>query len=136
MYKILHRKSQIKTLDPTARNGGFFMPVFFDIMSIIVYIIDMYKILQTETYTKWFKKLKDERAKFSIGQRIIRMKSGNFGDSKNVGEKVFELRIDIGKGYRVYFTNNGNEIVILLVGGNKSTQEKDIKKAKELAKGY
>lgn len=123
-------------LDQTARNGGFFMPVFFDIMSIIVYIIDMYKILQTETYTKWFKKLKDERAKFSIGQRIIRMKSGNFGDSKNVGEKVFELRIDIGKGYRVYFTNNGNEIVILLVGGNKSTQEKDIKKAKELAKGY
>lgn len=96
----------------------------------------MYRILQTESYTKWFKKLRDERAKFAIGQRIIRMKSGNFGDSKNVGEKVFELRIDIGKGYRVYFTNNGNEIVILLVGGNKSTQEKDIKKAKELAKGY
>ena len=62
------------------------------------------------------------------------MKVGNFGDSKTVGEGVFELRIDVGKGYRIYFVNNGKEVVILLVGGDKSTQEDDIKTAKRMAK--
>lgn len=95
----------------------------------------MYKILQTETYKRWFKKLRDERAKFAIGQRIARMTVGNFGDSKSVGGGVFELRIDVGKGYRVYFTNNGKRIVILLAGGDKSTQDADIKTAKEADRG-
>ena len=103
-------------------------------MSIIVYIKVMYEIFKTENYLKWFKKLRDKTAKYAITLRIERLKNGNFGDSKNVGEKVFELRIDIGKGYRVYFTNKDKEIIILLVGGNKSTQETDIQKAKELAK--
>ena len=96
----------------------------------------MYKILQTETYKKWFKKLKDQTAKFAIGQRIERMKVGNFGDSKTVGEGVFELRIDVGQGYRVYFTNDGKEIIILLVGGNKTSQDSDIKAAKKMAKEF
>ena len=94
----------------------------------------MYKVLQTETYKKWFKKLRDNIAKQNIILRIERMKNGNFGDSKAVGDGVFELKIDIGKGYRVYFTNNGKEIVILLVGGDKSTQDEDIKAAKKMAK--
>ena len=64
------------------------------------------------------------------------MTVGNFGDSKSVGDGVFELRIDVGKGYRVYFTNNGKEIVILLVGGEKTTQDEDIKEAKKMAKEY
>lgn len=68
--------------------------------------------------------------------RIERMKNGNFGDSKTLGEGVFELRVDVGKGYRVYFKNNGKEIVILLVGGDKSSQDKDIKTAKKMAKEY
>ena len=85
----------------------------------------MYKILQTETYKKWFKKLKDQTAKFAIGQRLERMKVGNFGDSKTVGE-----------GYRVYFTNDGKEIIILLVGGNKTSQDSDIKTAKKMAKEF
>ena len=96
----------------------------------------MYKILQTETYKKWFKKLKDQTAKFAIGQRLERMKVGNFGDSKTVGEGVFELRIDVGQGYRVYFTNDGKEIIILLVGGNKTSQDSDIKTAKKMAKEF
>ena len=62
------------------------------------------------------------------------MTDGNFGDSKTVGGGVFEMRIDVGKGYRVYFTNNGKQIVILLVGGDKSTQDEDIKTAKKMAK--
>lgn len=103
-------------------------------MFIIVYIIGMYQIFKTENYLKWFKKLRDNTAKYAIILRIERLKNGNLGDSKSVGEKVFELRIDTGKGYRVYFTNKDKEIIILLVGGNKSTQETDIQKAKELAK--
>ena len=105
----------------------------FDNVFIIVYIKVMYEIFKTENYLKWFKKLRDKTAKYVITLRIERLKNGNFGDSKNVGEKVFELRIDIGKGYRVYFTNKEKEVILLLIGGNKSTQEKDIKKAKELA---
>ncbi len=61
------------------------------------------------------------------------MKEGNFGDSKSVGSGVFELRVDVGKGYRVYFTNKNNRVVILLVDGDKSTQEEDIKTAKKMA---
>ena len=96
----------------------------------------MYKVLQTETYKKWFKKLRDNVAKQSITWRIERMKNGNFGDSKTVGGGVFELRIDVGKDYRVYFKNNGKEIIILLVGGDKSTQEADIKAAKKMAEDF
>ena len=66
-------------------------------------------------------------AKFAIGQRIERMKNGNFGDSKSVGDGVFELRVDVGKV-------DGKEVVILLVGGDKSTQDSDIKLAKKIAK--
>ncbi|MBO6176576.1 MAG: type II toxin-antitoxin system RelE/ParE family toxin [Treponema sp.] len=96
----------------------------------------MYKVLQTETYKKWFKKLRDNVAKYALGHRIERLKAGNFGDSKTVGDGVFELRIDVGKGYRVYFMNKDKEIIILLVGGDKSTQDEDIKAAKKMAKEY
>lgn len=94
----------------------------------------MIKILQTEEFSKWLKKLKDNLAKVAILRRIERLKQGNFGNSKSLGDYVFELRIDIGPGYRVYFKNKDSEIIILLLGGNKSTQEKDIATAKEIAK--
>lgn len=93
-----------------------------------------YEVRQTAVFSKWLKRLKDAVAKLAITRRIARLESGNFGDSKSVGGGVFELRIDVGKGYRVYFTNKGGKIVILLVGGDKSTQEKDIGTAKEMAK--
>ena len=96
----------------------------------------MYRVLQTETYKKWLEKLRDNVAKQNILWRIERMRNGNFGDSKSVGDGVFELRINVGKGYRVYFTNDRKEIVILLIGGDKSTQENDIKKAKKMAKDF
>ena len=93
-----------------------------------------YEVRQTEEFSKWLKKLKDAVAKVAIARRIDRMKEGNFGDSKSVGSGVFELRVDVGKGYRVYFTNKNNKIVILLVGGDKSTQDEDIKIAKKMVK--
>ena len=94
----------------------------------------MNDIRQTNQFSKWLRKLADQRAKARIAERIDRLRNGNFGDAKSVGEKVSELRIDYGPGYRVYFTRSGATIVILLCGGDKSSQAKDIAKAKKLVK--
>lgn len=94
----------------------------------------MIEIRQTEQYAKWFKSLKDHNARMRINIRIRRLSLGNPGDVKPVGESVSELRIDYGPGYRVYFLSKGNELILLLIGGDKSSQQKDIVKAKELAK--
>jgi putative addiction module killer protein len=92
----------------------------------------VYIIKQTEIFSKWLHKLKDLQGKVSIIRRVERIKSGNFGDSKSVGNEIFELRITTGPGYRVYYTKKGDEIIILLIGGDKSTQSKDIAKAKHI----
>lgn len=94
----------------------------------------MIEIRQTEHYAKWFKSLKDHNARMRINIRIRRLWLGNPGDIKPVGEGISELRIDYGPGYRVYFLPKGNELILLLIGGDKSTQRKDIAKAKALAK--
>ncbi len=75
--------------------------------------------------------MRDARAKGRILARLLRLENGNFGDHKAVGEGVFELRIDCGPGYRVYFGLDGSEIVVLLGGGDKGSQEADIRAAKE-----
>lgn len=93
-----------------------------------------YKIFQTERFSSWLRKLKDMKGKVSILRRIDRLKVGNFGDFKSLSENIYELRIQSGPAYRIYYTLKEGEIIILLVGGDKSTQSKDIKKAKELAK--
>lgn len=94
----------------------------------------MMEIRQTETYSKWFKSLRDRQARARINVRIRRLSLGNPGDVKPVGEGVSELRIDYGPGYRVYFAEQGHTVVILLAGGNKQTQERDIKTALDLAR--
>jgi len=94
----------------------------------------MIEILETDIYAKRFFRLKDERAKARINARIYRLSMGNPGDVKPVGEGVSELRIDCGPGYRVYFIKRGNILVILLCGGDKSTQSSDIAAAKTLAR--
>ena len=96
----------------------------------------MYKIKETAYFSKWLQKLKDIQGKVSILRRINRVKEGNFGDYKSLGANIHELRIMVGAGYRVYYTQRGDEIIILLLGGDKSTQSKDIVKAKKLAKEY
>ncbi len=96
----------------------------------------MYLIKQTEVFRKWLHKLKDVKAKVSILRRVERMKIGNFGDCKFLGDNISELRLSIGPGYRIYYTLFESEIIILLVGGDKSTQAADIEKAKKLAKEY
>jgi putative addiction module killer protein len=91
---------------------------------------------QTETFRKWRTRLKDERARATIASRLDRLAFGNAGDVKPVGQGISELRIDYGPGYRVYFLRRGDEIIILLCGGDKSSQENDIKTAKRLAEEW
>lgn len=93
----------------------------------------MIEIKQTTTFMAWEGKLKDQRAKAAIAARIFRLANGLPGDVSPVGHGVSELRIHYGPGYRVYFQQRGNEIVILLCGGDKSSQAKDIEIAKRLA---
>lgn len=88
---------------------------------------------KTSEFDKWIKKLKDFRAKAKILFRIQKLETDeHFGECKSVGDGISEMRINYAKGYRVYFREKGNKIVILLIGGNKSTQQKDIQKAKEI----
>lgn len=94
----------------------------------------MYNVQQTKKFSQWLIKLKDMRARIAIVRRIERVQSGNLGDVKSVGESVYEIRIDMGPGYRLYYMMRGDEIIILLVGGDKSTQQRDIEKAIEMAK--
>jgi putative addiction module killer protein len=94
----------------------------------------MIEIRQTEAYARWFKRLRDRQVRGRINMRIRRLSLGNPGDVKPVGEGVSELRINYGPGYRVYFVQRGQTLIILLAGGDKQTQDRDIQTALKLAK--
>ncbi len=94
----------------------------------------MIEIRQTEEYRKWFAELRDRQERARINVHIRRLSLGNPGDVKPVGEGVSELRIDYGPGYRVYFLQRGQTLVVLLAGGDKHTQDRDLKKALQLAR--
>ncbi len=94
----------------------------------------MLEVRQTNMYSEWFDALRDRTAKTRIDIRIRRLSLGNAGDVKPVGEGVSERRVDHGPGYRVYFVQMADVYIVLLAGGDKSTQEKDIRKAKALAR--
>jgi len=90
------------------------------------------KIRKTNIYKKWISNLRDSRARYKINIRIKRLEKGNPGDHRFLGD-IYELRIDYGPGYRVYYKDTGKEIIILLCGGDKTTQKKDIEKARQIA---
>jgi len=94
----------------------------------------MIEIRKTDAFARWLDNLRDLRARARIQARIERMKAGNPGDVAPVGEGVSELRIDYGPGYRVYFKKRGRELIVLLTGGDKRTQARDIKIALSLAR--
>lgn len=94
----------------------------------------MIEVRQTEVFARWLRSLRDRQARARIQARIDRLGLGNPGDVKPVGEGVSEMRIDFGPGYRVYFIRRGDRLVVLLAGGDKHTQSRDIKTALMLAR--
>lgn len=87
-------------------------------------------------FSEWLEGLRDIQARAIIRKRLNRVRQGNLGNSRSVGDGVFELKVDFGPGYRVYFGNDGEKIVVLLCGGDKNSQEADIRKAKEYWTDY
>lgn len=94
----------------------------------------MFEILLSDLFKRWLHDLRDAQGKASILRRIRSAGFGNLGDVEPVGDGISELRIHTGPGYRVYFTRRGKSLILLLVGGDKSSQKKDIKRAREMAK--
>jgi putative addiction module killer protein len=92
------------------------------------------EVRQTHAYETWFNSLRDRQAKARIDIRVRRLSLGNAGDAKPVGEGVSELRVDYGPGYRVYFVQRAEVLIVLLAGGDKRTQDQDIRLAKQLAR--
>lgn len=93
----------------------------------------MIQIEVTETFDRWLRQLRDLQAKARIFERIRRLRDGNAGDVKTVGKSVSEMRINYGPGYRLYYTQRGQALIILLCGGDKSTQKEDIARAIDMA---
>lgn len=96
----------------------------------------MVDVRQTDEYARWFESLRDREARARILVRVRRLSLGNPGDVRPVGEGVSEIRIDYGPGYRVYFISRGEQLVVLLAGGDKRTQPRDIEVALELARDF
>lgn len=98
--------------------------------------IGPFQLQQTQVFTRWLTGLKDLQARAAIVWRLKQVQAGHLGDAKSVGDGVSELRWHLGPGYRVYFCQRGRQIIVLLAGGNKSTQARDIARAKQLAKEH
>ena len=94
----------------------------------------MVEIRQTRAYIRWFRKIRDTQARARILIRVRRLSLGNPGDVRPVGEGISEMRIDYGPGYRVYYVGRGETTVVLLAGGDKNTQDRDIRRARKLAR--
>ncbi|MBL8376547.1 MAG: type II toxin-antitoxin system RelE/ParE family toxin [Burkholderiales bacterium] len=94
------------------------------------------RVEQTEVYRDWINALKDRTGRARIQVRVDRLVHGNPGSHRNLKDGISELKIDFGPGYRVYYTQKGDRLLLLLIGGDKSTQQKDIERAVELARGY
>jgi putative addiction module killer protein len=92
----------------------------------------MFTVLQTEDFRDWLDALKDMKAQVRIAARLRQAEAGNLGDWKPVGAGVSEMRVDVGPGYRLYFTRRQNILVVMLAGGDKATQARDIKRAQKL----
>jgi putative addiction module killer protein len=94
-------------------------------------------VRRTDEFVDWLKRLRDANARARINLRIDRIElTGNLGDAESVGDGVSEMKIDYGPGYRLYFAYRGKKVILLLIGGDKSSQQRDIQKAKKLNKEY
>jgi len=96
----------------------------------------MIEVIKSGTFDAWFSRLKDRQALARIAARIDRLAMGNAGDVKPIGDGLSEMRVDVGPGYRVYYMQRGKIVIVLLCGGDKSSQDRDIEQAKQLAKRW
>ena len=94
------------------------------------------EVLYTEAFETWLRGLRNQRAKIRILSRLERIEDGNFGDHRSVGDGVSELRVNVGQGYRIYYTIRRNTVVILLYGGDKSSQRRDIRRAQRITSEF
>ncbi len=106
----------------------------FDTSPFVLYKGHEYEVRVTETFAHWLSNLKDQRAVGRMAGQFRKLGDGNFGNAKSVGDGVHELRMNFGPGYRAYFINRDNRLILLLCGGDKSSQPRDIALAKEMAK--
>lgn len=95
-----------------------------------------FEVIRSDEFLDWLTRLRDRTARLAIERRILRIERGNFGDAKAIGEGLSEVRVHIGPGYRVYFTQHGYRVVILLCGGDKSSQARDIEAARRIARRF
>ncbi|WP_166040266.1 type II toxin-antitoxin system RelE/ParE family toxin [Sphingosinicella sp. YJ22] len=110
------------------------MPDDIDIDAFVLYKGQGFSLEQTDDFVRWLKKLRDREGRLRILKRLRRLSDGHFGDCQPVGEGVHELRMFFGPGYRVYFAQQGETVILLLAGGDKDSQAGDIARAKALAK--
>ena len=96
----------------------------------------MFTVYESATFKRWRERLRDRRAVALVNARILNALSGHLGDARRVGDGVYEMRIHYGPGYRLYFIRQGGTVVILLCGGDKSSQRRDIERAKRLARDW
>ena len=106
----------------------------FDKSPAVLYIGQSYEVRVTDTFSDWLNDLRDQQAVGRMVGQFRKIGDGNFGNAKSVGDGVHELRMKFGPGYRVYFINRNNRLILLLCGGNKSSQSRDIALAKSMAK--
>lgn len=107
----------------------------FDTAPTVLYKGQNYEVRTTETFYNWFGNLKDRQAVGRMASQLRKLGNGNLGNAKSVGDGVHELRMNFGPGYRAYFINRNNSLILLLCGGDKSSQRRDIVLAKDMAKG-
>ncbi|WP_448216254.1 type II toxin-antitoxin system RelE/ParE family toxin [Endozoicomonas sp. 2B-B] len=93
-----------------------------------------YEVTRTREFIRWQARLKDRQARRAVTMRLVRARAGHLGDTKSLGGGVSEMRIFVGKGYRLYFTIRGGQLIVLLCGGDKSSQSRDIEKARQILK--
>ena len=93
-----------------------------------------YEVIRSDRFSRWLDRLRDKRAQAQIQVRVDRIEDGNFGDHSSVGGGVSELRVDVGQGYRIYYTIRRQRVVILLCGGDKASQRRDIIRAQQMAR--
>lgn len=107
----------------------------FDVLPPVLYKGQRFEVRITEAFESWLDGLRDHQGRARILNQLRKLGDGNFGNAKSLGEGVHELRMDFGPGYRAYFINRNDRLILLLCGGDKSSQKRDIALAKEMAKG-